>query len=210
MTTSICGDKSNDNETNISTVDFGLTPDSCASTSSDTSLAKLCDTKDNVWVIDMECYQDENILYPLEIALYNTKQKEWHMYYIKWPFVFYYTRAFHYQFKRHGLDWGDGDTTLRKAFKEIHDLVKDGGLVFVKGLEKYKLVKDWLSGIDVQELNNEPSIKTLSSRYPDSFSKTACAVHLENGSTCCARHKAFLVSNMAQVELMDIMRRLLC
>lgn len=154
-----------------------------------------------IWVLDFEGYQLDSALFPVEIALYSCKQEIWVMFYVTYPYPYFDNRTTEHQYNRHRLKWNEHHgQSLSRTVNQIIDILKNSDtILYVKGREKFKAVRDWFSrdnSIHVEEVSEIPSIRTLNTLYPDTFSATVCQRHLTNGASHCARHKAFLISKV--------------
>jgi hypothetical protein len=150
------------------------------------------------WILDMECYQMDSEIFPVEIALLNADVNQCFVYYISYPKNNYSHAARKYQFSRHGFYWHNGDQTLDNAVKDICQKVTVNeatyNKVYVKGHEKHKLVSTWFlssNGIrqcDVIDIGNDaPNFLVMKNLCME---KT-CDKHGNKLHLFCARRKCY-------------------
>ena len=139
------------------------------------------------FICDFEAYQLGNAgtYYPLEIALLNCDTKTCEMFYVK------YLQNIHdlttqFQFKRHGIGWKDGNEFLEQAFYKMNSLVSYNDIIYVKGLEKTKYIREWFPLVVVIEILNAPSLMEIKTDV--SFT---CHKHNPKLYLACAKRKAY-------------------
>ena len=142
------------------------------------------------WVLEFEGYQVKDEIYPLEITLLNAN--ECYHFLIYYPTDYYSNLTIQYQFKRHGLSWGEGTETLTSAISQMQKLISDDDIVFVKGLEKCKMFSSMLPSKHLVTFDDDkvPSILKL-----NGYKEETCEVHKMDFALCCSRRKAYNLLN---------------
>ena len=148
-----------------------------------------------MWIIDFESYQINSAFYPLEICLLNTAdQSKCFVYYVKYPCNYFNNLTTKYQFLTHGLTWGEGDETIYSAISSILSKLGPKDVIYVKGLEKKRLVESWVAidddkcGVRVREF---PIISTPSLNRLVVCIEETCEKHKHLMVKACARRKCF-------------------
>ena len=140
-----------------------------------------------IWIIDFEAYQVHGDFYPLEITLLNAQDvQECFHFYIYYPRDHYNNLTIKFQFRQHGIKWGDGDDTMASALEKLHRQVWNGDTIYVKGGQKTELVNLWFpknTVIDLMELRKYLSMK--------SCREHTCDFHKKDVALNCSRRKAF-------------------
>lgn len=143
--------------------------------------------------VDFQGFKDSNndfIVKEFAIALTNGKRLQHWMVRSPYPFCTLSCKA-----KRqytwvsnnhHGIKWQDGDTTLKSVQRQLEPLVEDS-VMYVKGLEKAKVVRKLFTNCLVVELDESPALKDLTT--PDVF----CIFHCQSVKVCALNNVLKLV-----------------
>lgn len=145
------------------------------------------------WIIDMEWYTVHGNIYPIEIALLSVDTRECQVHYIYYPdYMMHKTLTTQYQFKRHGIRFGDGYESLSSAMISMLYSLQHNDDIYVKGFEKANVVREWFQTnnkqkvFHIHEIKNAPSILSF-----DSCKNTVCHRHRHDLSLCCAQRKVW-------------------
>ena len=160
-----------------------------------------------LWILDMECYQIDGELFPLEICLLNVDDvKQYFIYYVKYSNNYFNNLVIKYQFNRHGLKWKDGDETLYSTVFKLKQIIShNDATIYVKGDQKQKLVIKWFSDrrrhVDIIDIGvNAPSINNLKTQC---LSQT-CDRHISNLEYFCAKRKCYQLLPYVKIPPMDV------
>ena len=143
------------------------------------------------WIIECEWYHVHHDIYPVEITLLSVNNpsdaNNCCTYYIHYPYNYYNNLTTRYQYSRHGIRWTNGDETLYQVMYKLGKRILAGDIVYVKGLEKCKVVQNWLTqGVKVVEILNAPSLKSI----PGCIDKS-CDIHKQHLDLSCSQRKAY-------------------
>ena len=148
------------------------------------------------WFLDFEAYQIGKDYYPVEICLVNGLTKRWNLFYVRYNFS-YNTSTTHYQFKKHGIRWDDGNVSLNTALNAILRRVKRRDVIYVKGEQKRVFLQNFIwFDRRIEEIVCASRMRDLVEMYEDEtcWKHSGLTKHHRHNLSC-ARHKCFALAS---------------